>query len=111
VAIKKKAVLKGRGFKPRFSVSQWAVHPNRIKETLPAFDKTPHHLKVAALRPPITRTKNLACKGIDGFSNPQLVALVTHQGLQFLVFSYLWDFFRFWDFAQLMSGLWNERAS
>jgi hypothetical protein len=68
-------------------------------------------LKVAALRPPITQTKKSACKGIDGCSNPQLVALVTDQGLQFLAFSYLWDFFRFWGIAQLMSGLSNERAS
>jgi hypothetical protein len=68
-------------------------------------------LKVAAQRSPITQTKNPACKGIDGFSNPQLVALVTDQGLQFLAFSYLWDLFRFWGIAQLMSGLSNERAS
>jgi hypothetical protein len=69
------------------------------------------HLKVAAQRSPITQTKNPACKGIDGFSNPQLVALVTDQGLQFLAFSYLWDLFRFWGIAQLMSGLSNQRAS
>jgi hypothetical protein len=68
-------------------------------------------LKVAALRSPITQTKNPACKGIDGSSNPQLVALVTPKGLQFLAFSYLWDFFRFWGIAQLMSDLSNECVS
>jgi hypothetical protein len=47
------------------------------------------NLKVAALQSPITPTKNPACKGIDGSSNPQLVALVTPKGLQFLAFSYL----------------------
>ena len=70
-----------------------------------------NHLKVAALRSPIAQAKIPACKGIDGCLNPQLVALVTPKGLQFLELSYLWDFFRFWGLAQLMSGLWNERAS
>jgi hypothetical protein len=69
-----------------------------------------NHLKVVALRWPITQAKIPACKGIDGCPNPQLVALVTHTGLQFLELSYLWDFFRFWDIAQWMASLWNERA-
>jgi hypothetical protein len=79
---------------------------------LPAFDKTPQPLEgggtAIAYHPD---QKFQLARELTAVSNPQLVALVTPKGLQFLAFSYLWDFFRFWGIAQLMSGLSNERAS
>jgi hypothetical protein len=91
----------GYTFKPSVTEKKHCQHLTRLH----------NHLKVVALRSPITQAKIPACKGVDGCPNPQLVALVTHTALQFLELSYLWDFFRFWGMAELMSGLWNERAS